>query len=233
MTVASFGKSGVNLNGALDTAMVSVTVRDNGGAGVFAQDVHGLAIDSIATTNNQWCGLALATWGRYHALAAASLPHEGALNLTAPGHFLNNGRYLERVADKALMAPAGVAVADANLHADSVGLKFVIDARASAADIVADLSSSMATLQIQDAAGYDVTVALTDCGPKRNKPEVVLCDSGAMRAQFEPVNLGPGIYKSKLRADSLTGGSDTVVPPVTFVLSGPTAMLTGMLDSLD
>lgn len=69
----------MNLNGVTDFAINGVTSRDNGGAGIFLTDAKRGTLADVATSGNEWTGLAFSTAGRFHVIGMKALVITGPL----------------------------------------------------------------------------------------------------------------------------------------------------------
>ncbi len=94
LIVKRFGKSGVNMNGAQGVTVDNVTSNDNGGAGFFVQDSHDISFNGVTTDNNQWGGIGIGTWGRYHTLGTDGITFTGT-NSFGENAGYQGGIYLE------------------------------------------------------------------------------------------------------------------------------------------
>ncbi|WP_337176111.1 PKD domain-containing protein [Paludisphaera sp.] len=78
VTVVGMVKSGVNLNGSTNFSLTGVVSLDNGGAGIFLQDVKHGTLTDVATSGNVWTGLGFSTSGRYYAIGVEGVVIAGA-----------------------------------------------------------------------------------------------------------------------------------------------------------
>ena len=70
-------RTGINMNGAKNITLTTVSALNNGGNGIQMSDAQNITLNGITTAGNAWGGVGIFVWGRYYPRGTSGIVFQG------------------------------------------------------------------------------------------------------------------------------------------------------------